>query len=487
MPLSRNSGRYIVHDASPSCQLLHHQPGDSSAKSSRERGTVCLPDGTKCLRVAPAQQWIDTTHSRLATDPHSWMQAVHWVGGSGLYVPSRTHGPGWGVTTIRIAQEISALKECRPSVDYLARRVGVTARTVQYHLDMLREAGLLVYREKGTRRSKENGGNVASRFERVIPEAFDEALGIRTVLRRGDEPAAARVAVGIAESGRKMIAKLARKARRKVSGRRSRTAPPAKIDCTLMSVADGATSRTASTHLRPSESKLASRRKKSPTPKQKKRGPRKLNKVGRRYQLAHQLIQQVPWLAGADVRRIAWIARHVADTGWDINEVRALIALGSDPYEVRRPAGLLAARLRSYEMWAAPNRRAALVEGWRDSSAATKDRHQEWSGGSLRAAKSPRAHAELGAAFRQIASRLGAAGTGFEVSGDQDTDLAALDAEFLADQAAEALKDPGLVIALLEGGTPEALARHLYGNRAVDQALHLHTLNRSSNIRGIRV
>ncbi|TXS34787.1 hypothetical protein EAO77_38515, partial [Streptomyces sp. t39] len=49
--------------------------------------------------------------------------------------------------------------------------VGASERTVQYHLDMLRETGLLAYRSKGTRLS----GRVrqASHFERIIPTAFD--------------------------------------------------------------------------------------------------------------------------------------------------------------------------------------------------------------------------------------------------------------------------------------------------------------------------
>ncbi|MFD3516303.1 helix-turn-helix domain-containing protein [Streptomyces sp. NPDC058657] len=435
--------------------------------------------------MPPAQQWIGTTLGRLAVDPQSWMQAVHWVGGSGLYVPSRKHGPGWGVATVQIAQECAALKECRPSVDYLARKLGMSERTVQYHLGILREAGLLVYREVGTRRSKANGGNLASRFERVIPPDFDEALGIRTVLRREDEPAVARVAVGIAEAGRKTIARLARKACRKVRGRRSRTASPAKIDCTLMSVADVDSSRTASTHLRPSESKLASGPKKSPTPKQQRRRPQKLNRVGRRWQLARQLLQQVPWLTGTSLPRIAWIVGPLADAGWSVDEVRALIALGSDPYEVRRPSGLLAARLRSHEMWAAPGRRAALVEGWRDSRAATSERHAEWTAPQVRAAKAPRVRAALADVFDQFNGRRQPGAV--EVAAGAAADLSALDEAALAEQKTAALADPGLVLAALDGGAPEDLVRHLYSDQAVDQALHLNRLNRSTNIWGINV
>ncbi|MFK8851292.1 hypothetical protein [Streptomyces sp. Ac-502] len=117
--------------------------------------------------MAPADQWISTSAGRIATCPYSWMQAVHWVAGSGLYTPSRTHGPKWGPTTIAIAQEIAALAECRPGIAYLARKVKVSERTVKYHLGMLRETGLLAYRSKGTRIT--SAIRQASVYERVIP------------------------------------------------------------------------------------------------------------------------------------------------------------------------------------------------------------------------------------------------------------------------------------------------------------------------------
>jgi len=64
------------------------------------------------LRVFAAAQWVHATTGRIATCAHSWMQAVHWVAGSGLYTPSRTHGPKWGPTTIAIAQEIADQRGC---------------------------------------------------------------------------------------------------------------------------------------------------------------------------------------------------------------------------------------------------------------------------------------------------------------------------------------------------------------------------------------
>ena len=96
------------------------------------------------------------------------------------------------------------------------RRTGLAERSVQYHLEMLRESGLLVYVVKGTRRRGERA--CASEFARTVPPAFDEALGLRTV---GEGPT--RRVVGIEEGGRKLISKLAAKASRKVRKARKKS------------------------------------------------------------------------------------------------------------------------------------------------------------------------------------------------------------------------------------------------------------------------
>ncbi|KFG02568.1 hypothetical protein IQ62_01225, partial [Streptomyces scabiei] len=313
--------------------------------------------------MTAASQWLHATTGRIATCPHSWMQAVHWVAGSGLYAPSREHGPKWGPTTIAIAQEIAALKECRPGVDYLARKLKVAERTVQYHLGILREAGLLVYRSKGTR--IHGVGGRASVFERVIPTAFDEALGIRTI---GE--GATRRPVGAAPEARTLLGKLAKKAARKTRRARrrpSRTPASDQGRCTPMQGGTSTGSSTAGTHS-PSEAKLASGSSQSPTPKSSKRGQRTLNRVGRRYQLARELIQMVPWLSRASAPRIAWIIRHAADAGWTALEVQAIAEwepVHAD--DARRPSGLLAYRLGDrHQLFDTPAKRRTAVQAWQE-------------------------------------------------------------------------------------------------------------------------
>jgi DNA-binding transcriptional ArsR family regulator len=233
------------------------------------------------LLVNAASQWLHATTGRIAGDPHSWMTAVHWITGlaaKGLYTPTQAHGPKWGPTTLVIAQELSALKVCRPGIAYLMRKLKVSERTIQYHLTMLRETGLLVYRSKGTR--ARGVANQATVYERTIPAAFDEEHGIRTV---GE--GVQRRPVGAAPEARTLLGKLAKKAARKTRRRPPRTPVSGRGRCTPMEGGSTGTSSADRTYS-PPESKLASGNGESSARKSVKRGPRKLNKIGRRYQLA---------------------------------------------------------------------------------------------------------------------------------------------------------------------------------------------------------
>lgn len=349
------------------------------------------------LLVPEACQWLSTSSGRVAPEGYSWMQAVHWVAGSGLYEPRahRSHGPrSFGPTTVFVAQLLAELSPCRPGVKYLMGRTGLTKRSVEYHLAMLRETGLLTYVVRGTRVGGRSA--LASEFARMIPPEFDVALGIRTKQRDEAAPAYTRVMTGIAEAGRELMGRLAKRAARKVRKPRSKpttrtstgvprkstdgasvTADSGGSRCTPMQGGTSALSPTG-TPTPPSESKLEGGKKSSPAPKQQQpKASRKLNYVGRRYQLARELITLVPWMSRASVRRIAWVIRHVSDAGWTCDEVRAVIDQIAVTCTVHRPSGYLARRLTgAHELWNTPARRRQLVEDWRDTTA----RHTEWAG-----------------------------------------------------------------------------------------------------------
>ncbi|PBC72340.1 hypothetical protein SAMN05428940_7328 [Streptomyces sp. 2133.1] len=455
-----------MHDVDTACQLHAPDLGDSSR--------ISLPgqrnhSAQTALRVAPNGQWIGTTTGRVATCGHSWMQSVHWVHSSGLYKPSRTHGPrGMNQTTIRICQEIAALTECRPGIAYLARKLGLSERAVQYHFDMLREAGLLAYRSKGTRVS--GVGAQASVYERVIPVAFDEALGIR-IIGEGVQ----RRPVGIAEESRSTIGKLAKKAARKVHRTRSRKPSQRRARCTPM---QGGTSTTTSagTTTYPPESKLASGTSDCPTPKiPKQRARRALNRVGRRHQLGRELVAQVPWLGGASPARIAWVAREVADAGWSVTEVAAYLsqfAIGDDQ-GIRRPSGVLARRLKgATRILRTPQARQECVQAWRDSRQAARSEHDrtqyETFGPGPSSAHVQRLVAE---AFTRVQQAPVAEEGCTEYTAATTTfDPASLSRAEVIDQRAAAAKDPAIIgIAISWMG--EADARRVYTNAAVNRYL----------------
>ncbi|MFI0822282.1 winged helix-turn-helix domain-containing protein [Streptomyces sp. NPDC021098] len=462
------------------CQLPHSRTGDSPQKSTPQDGTQCPP--AEFIRVPDTHQWISTTAGRIAPDPYSWMQAVHWIGGSGLYTPSRTHGPRWGDTTIRLAQELSALKECRPGIAYLARKLGASERTVQYHLDMLREAGLLAYRFKGSRVT----GSIrqASEFERIIPLEFDTALGIRTV---GE--GVQRRPAGIAEEHRSTIGKLAKKAARKVRRKRSKKPSSARSRCTPMQVGTSSSSPDGGTHS-PSESKLASGSHDSPTPKKPKRAKRTLNRVGRRYQVARELIQQVGWLAGASTPRIAWIVKDVADAGWTAAEVIAWLDTTAEPeHGARRPSGLLAHRLQGVTGmpgWQTPAQRAAAVERMRDSRHAEHQRHDRttgdwsmdnWQQPDSRAARRiyAQAMADVRRALQQRQAPVEELFT-IDTEAPQAARIEDFSRELVVDMRAAAEKDPAMVLVAIDS-IGERDARRLYTNRLVDQTLGLEAIS----------
>ncbi|MDX3075803.1 helix-turn-helix domain-containing protein [Streptomyces sp. MI02-7b] len=325
-------------------------------QSALEPAPLLLPEG---------QQWLSTTSSRIAPDPYSWMQAVCWARLASAYRPVRDHGPKRiGETTLRVAAELARLSPCRPSVDHLVQALGLSRRTVQYHLGILRESGLLTYRSKGTRVA--GIGGRASEFVWTIPEAFDTALGLIT--RPSDRYI--RALTGVADSGRALMRRLARMARSLTRRGRRRRAPSrsavrssATSPCTPM---EGGSSRleTAGTTSSPSESKLRQGKNTSRSPRKGGRR-RPLNKVGRRYQLARELIARIAWLRGCSVPRIAWVIRSVADAGWSADEVCAWLHLRGEPNRVHRASGLLATLLDGVaSILDTPSRRARAVERW---------------------------------------------------------------------------------------------------------------------------
>ncbi|MGR6998783.1 transcriptional regulator [Yinghuangia aomiensis] len=459
--------------------------------------------------VPASEQWVETTRGRVTQDGYSWMQSAHWVVGSGCYVPVRSHGPrAMNVTTLRVAQELAVLSPCRPGVEFLAWRLRMSERAVEYHLSMLRESGLLAYVEKGTRYRGKRAR--ASEFALVIPPQFDAALGIRTT---GEGPG--RRVTGIAEAGRDLVAKLARKAARKVraprtAAGRSGVGSAAKqqvgapdeaaaesvsggiegvVDghprCTPMEAGTEGFSGAALSGV-PLEAGLASGKNdhapdehQASTAGPRKGVRRKVNKVRRRFQLAAELIRGIGWLSQAHIPRVAWVVGEVSDAGWTPDEVTAWLAATGDAPTAGtwRPSGLLASRLRGVTGlpgWRTAAERAEQVEHWRDSRRAARARHtdQLWMSGDWQAPTTPDLVADVESAFaamRQLPDDIDGA-----TVHHTDDPVPALE-DLTPDQVIElrglGMRDHNAVLSTIDL-MGEVFARRLYTHRLVDWVLH---------------
>ncbi|MEU2770520.1 hypothetical protein ABZ628_27830 [Streptomyces diastaticus] len=458
------------------------------------------------LWVPESSQWLSTTRSRVASDGYTWMQGVHWVAGSGLYQPRRhrrTGLRGMGPMTLYIAQLLSELSPCRPGIAYLMRRTGLAERAVEYHLAALREAGLLAWIVRGTR--VQGGPPLASEFALILPVEFDRALGIRTRLREETAPPYTRAATGISEAGRKVMARLAKRAARRVRKPRktapkppSKTSPTATVPgaghasgapvsggprCTPMQGgADGGSGAGGS--VPPLETDVASGSSKSPTPKssaEPRRG-RRVNRVGHRFQLAARLAEEVPWLRGAATPRLAWVLRDVADAGWTVEEIRAwLHHRGTPEGHVHRPSGLLAALLRqALIVLDTPDKRGQAVEAWRAAQhAARRDRvthtrtHHHAHDADLTGPTSIAAQREVADAFARPTGTL-APDNHLSAQANHADEIDAVLREKCREEAEQliALGEPDLVVEAVQNLGRAAAETH-YGKRLVARALRL--------------
>jgi hypothetical protein len=225
----------------------------------------------------------------------------------------------------------------------------------------------------------------------------------------------------------------------------------------------------------PPESKLASGKQESTAGKSSKRGPRKLNKIGRRYQLAAELITTVPWLHNANRARIAWIIRDLADAGWTALEVQA--AAERLPLPARgafRPSGLLASRLAScHLLYTTQDRRRVLVEDWQDCHTAARDRHQEHALTSQGPSRQSVRNLMAEAVRRVQEAAWGPAPT--DPPADEPDDptplrVEDLDKATVLDMRAEATRNPAFILDSIALGMTERDARRLFTNWLVDQA-----------------
>ncbi|MFF2080593.1 hypothetical protein ACFVXG_38245 [Kitasatospora sp. NPDC058162] len=329
--------------------------------------TLVVP-AKKTAWVPQQHQLLSETAGRIALDSYSWMQAAHWVHGAGLYVPK--DGPKFGETTIKLAEVLSKLTPCRPSIPYLMRELKCSRRTVQYHRDILQATGLLAWRSVGTRLPMAPGQKrvtcLASEYERLIPVSYDRALGIRTA-GEGVE----RRMTGISEEGRPVIAELGKKAAKRLRrprrtvrhGRAGRCVSTPR--CTPME--GGTTDCVSSSSVGDSKTTGGARDTKSIT--RKKRSTRQTRAGERRRTVLGQVVtaamltagdrlarvayRRVPWVRNASHDQLRWVLNDLAARDWSDDQVMAWLGSIAGQYgcvgvlwRPERPHSLIAHALR---------------------------------------------------------------------------------------------------------------------------------------------
>ncbi|MFE3553356.1 hypothetical protein ACFXKW_00505 [Streptomyces sp. NPDC059193] len=317
---------------------------------------------TEFTQVRGDAQSVERTGSRRA-EPRAWLRSVVWLVGAGPH-------PQAGPSTVKVAEDLASRMDFSLSLvlydlDGTVARTGLSRATVKRHVRYLRELGALVWVRHGSKRNLRLPGRAytatATIYGAVIPPVYDAAMGHRLV----GSGYHARVC-GVTEAGRAQAVGAARAAakpnrkpkwkteRKQAAGERRRAGrEPHSLGRYPQS------SSAAGTFPPPEKS-------------------RRLNRFGTRLRLAVQLIAQVTWLRGCSVRRIAWVARHVADAGWSVVDVLAWLYFrgGTAIGHVHRASGLLATLLAGAEAaLSTPEKRNSLVEDWRRSQEAMR-RHR---------------------------------------------------------------------------------------------------------------
>ncbi|MEU6349966.1 hypothetical protein ABZ896_11630 [Streptomyces sp. NPDC047072] len=127
-----------------------------------------------------AEQDIDTTASR-RTRRGDFLRAATWA------ITERLH-PKAQDTTLRVAKDLAARLNADGHVAYcrdaMWRRLGLSRRTLERHIAVLRELGLLAWVVHGSRTNTRPAGSgdwagTATIYAAVVPRAWDHALGHR--------------------------------------------------------------------------------------------------------------------------------------------------------------------------------------------------------------------------------------------------------------------------------------------------------------------
>ncbi|MER5550047.1 hypothetical protein ABT072_48595, partial [Streptomyces sp. NPDC002589] len=282
-----------------------------------------------------ADQEIGTTASR-RTRRGDFLRAATWA------ITERLH-PKAGDTTLRVARDLAERLNADGHVAYcrdsMFRRLGISRRTLERHIAVLRELGLLVWAVHGSRTNTRPAGSgewagTATIYAAVVPRAWDDAVGHRV---RGHGYHARHI--GFTEHGRQLAIA---EARRSTRPSRRRDTPSCKTN-----------------HPRPI-AEMRGRKNNTSAPRGVRPRPRRRHEVPEPYRaspeqaanavsVAAWVRPRVPWTQSESLRRLAFSLRPWIATGRSAADIAADLSVWRVPRRPASAASVIMARWSEFD------------------------------------------------------------------------------------------------------------------------------------------
>lgn len=275
------------------------------------------------------EQEVDTTPSR-RTRRGDFLRAATWA------ISARLH-PKAGETTLRVARDLAARLNADGHVAYcrdaMHRRLAISRRTLERHIAVLRELGLLVWVVHGTRTNTRPPGSgewagTATIYAAVVPRAWDDEVGHRI---RGHGYHAHHI--GFTERGREMAIAAARQCSRQAYRRDTPSCKPNPQRRTAE--VGGRKNNTCP----PRRARSRARRRSIPEPY--RAAP---EQAAHAIRVAAYVRPRVPWTQTEGLRRLAFALRPWITAGHSAADLAVELSFWCVPRRPASPAALIMAR-----------------------------------------------------------------------------------------------------------------------------------------------
>ncbi|MEU5137097.1 hypothetical protein [Streptomyces californicus] len=246
--------------------------------------------------------------------------------------------PKAGDTTLLVARDLAARLNADGHVAYcrdaMWKRLGISRRTLERHIAVLRELGLLVWALHGTRTNTRPAGSgewagTATIYAAVVPRAWDDALGHR-VSGHGYHARH----TGFTERGHHVA----------IADARRRTRPARRRDtpsCNANHICPTAEMRGKKNNTSAPHGARPRSRRRHDVPEPYRASP---SQAAHAVSVAAWVRPRVPWTQGEDLRRLAFALRPWIATGLSAADLAADLSLWHVSRRPASPASIIMAR-----------------------------------------------------------------------------------------------------------------------------------------------